>query len=157
MKTFTIIVSLLLYTLCLHANELSWVNKQIEAIKPPRSGLKNSNMESLNDPFIFLKKNQSKKDPKKSTSLNSQKTSANGTLPATTDSLTVKKVDIKFSLVAIINKSALINGKWYKQDTQINGYNISIIDYKSVLLTKKSKKILLSTRSIDKKLNFNNK
>ena len=152
MKIF-ITISLLLYTLGLNANELSWVDKQIEAIKPPRNGLKNGNVELLNDPFIFLKKNQAEKDLKKSTSLNSSKNSSKST-NKDTNSLVVQKKKMKFSLVAIINKSALINGQWYKHDSLLNGYKLSIIDPQSVILIKKTKKILLSTRSINKKLNF---
>ena len=53
MKTF-IILTLLLFTNNLSANELAWVDQQVEAIKPPRSGLKSSTLNSVSDPFIFL-------------------------------------------------------------------------------------------------------
>ena len=60
MKNF-IILSLILTSLAATTNkELSWVDKQVEAIKPPRDGESLSNISRIKDPFIFLKKDLTK-------------------------------------------------------------------------------------------------
>jgi hypothetical protein len=61
-----------------------------------------------------------------------------------------------FSLEAIINKSALINKKWYKINTKVGNYTLSSIKTTSVILSYKKKKLLLSTLSKTKKLKFRN-
>ena len=47
---------LTLFLSFLHADELLWVNAQIEAIAPNRVGLNKSDISTLKDPFIFLNK-----------------------------------------------------------------------------------------------------
>ncbi len=152
MKNF-IIVTVLFFIVNLSANELAWVDEQIEAIKPSRSGLKSSSISSMKDPFIFLKKYKKEVVKKQKTTQNS--------LNNISATLTKKKKVIqkkkKLSLMAVINKSALISGIWYKKGDTVNGYKLSEVNKKSILLTKKNKKIIRSTQSINKKLHFNNK
>ncbi len=153
MKTF-IIITLLFFTNVLNADELSWVNKQIEAIKPPRSGLNHNSLSMLSDPFIFLNKNKEKKDVKKGS-----RTSRTATKVSTSKSTNkiVAKKKTSLTVDAIMNKSALINGKWYKLGEKIGSYKLAKIKPTSVLLTNSNKKLILSTRSINKNLNFKNK
>jgi len=142
-----ILLAVSLSFLSLNANELAWVDKQIEAIKPPRDGLKSSVLSSVDDPFIKLKKKQ-----KKNTKV------AGKTSPSTkgkTNTLVAKKKFV-FSLNAVINKSALISGKWYKKGEMVHGYKLSTVKPTSVILTKNTKKLILSTRSVSNKLNFKN-
>ena len=152
MKNF-IIVTMLFFTINLSSNELSWVDEQIEAIKPERSGLKSSSISSMKDPFIFLKKyKKSLKITKKSVPTSLNKISA-----TSTESVKVIQKKKNLSLSAVINKSALINSQWYKKGDTVNGYKLSEVNKKSIVLTKKSKKLVLSTQSINKNLNFKNK
>ncbi len=158
MKIFFISVILLL-TVNLSSDELSWVDEQVEAIKPPRIGMKSRELSILKDPFIFLTKNKSIK-PENKNARRSSTSNARRSIPTHTTSSTkniIKKKKALFTLTAIINTSAMINGKWYKIGDITNGYKVSKIDSTSVLLTKKSKKLLLSTNSKSKNLNFKNK
>ena len=153
MKNF-ILMTILFSALNISANELAWVDEQIEAIKPSRVGLKSSSISSMKDPFIFLKKYKEEiitKNKATPTSLN-KASSLQTSLKVVTPSKSKK-----LSLTAVINQSALISGQWYKKGDSINGYKLSEVNKKSVLLTKKSKKLILSTKSINKNLNFKNK
>jgi len=156
MKTFFITMAILL-TINLSSNELTWVDEQVEAIKPPRIGMKSRELSILRDPFIFLKKNRTDETKSK----NGAKRARTASVPnrATTSSGIKKatKRNKALSVTMLINSSAMINGKWYKVGDKIKGYKVSKIDSSSVLLTKKSKKLLLSTNSKNKNLNFNNK
>ncbi|MEA3370263.1 MAG: hypothetical protein U9Q40_02915 [Campylobacterota bacterium] len=156
MKTFFIIISVLL-TVNLSSNELSWVNEQVEAIKPPRIGMKNRELSIVKDPFIFLKKNRVEEVNKNSSKkLTSGPTYNKVTSVSNGNKKTVKK-KAYLSVSMLMNSSALINGKWYKVGDKVKGYKVSKIDGNSVLLTKKSKNLLLSTKSKSKNLNFKNK
>ena len=61
-----------------------------------------------------------------------------------------------FFLDAIINKSALINGKWYKLNAKVGKYTLSSVDKMSVILSYKGRQLLLSTATHNKKLKFKN-
>ena len=61
-----------------------------------------------------------------------------------------KKSD-DFNLVAIINKKAFINGKWYKEGERIGKFKIKLIKKDSVVLFGNRKKLLLDFIS-DKKI-----
>jgi len=63
----------------------------------------------------------------------------------------------KLLLEAILNKSALINGKWYKEGEKVYGYKLEKVKLKSILLTRGKKQLLLSTMSKSNNLKFNNK
>ncbi len=149
MKTFFITVVFLL-TVNLSSDELTWVDEQVEAIKPPRTGMKSRELSVVKDPFIFLKKNRTVSKNKKSS------TQKNSATKKVANSTIVKKKK-SLSVTMLMNSSAMINGKWYRVGDTINGYKVSKMDKDSVLLTKKSKKLLLSTNSKSKNLNFNNK
>ncbi len=158
MKTFFIAIIVLL-TVNLNADELSWVDEQVEAIKPPRNGMKNRELASVRDPFIFLPKNKTDKPKSKNTRRSSTPTvrkSATASKSPGTQNI-IKKKRGSLTLKTVINSSAMINGKWYKVGDKINGYKVSKIDSTSVLLTKQKKKLLLSTNSKSKNLNFKNK
>jgi len=138
MKTLFISL-LLLYTL--GANELQWVDEQINAIKPPREGISKEKTSAIKNPFTSLSKIQKESDKSK------HAFNKNG-------SNTLAKKEIKLSLDAIINKSALINGKWYKLNDRIAKYTVSSIDRDIVLLSFKKKTLLLTTKTDNKNLKF---
>jgi len=149
MKKFILTLIVTATYLFSNNNELRWVDEQIEAIKPPRVGLSPNEINQLKDPFIFLAE---KKEDKKTTALKRKKHSKYNYK---------KKIhqqsSYRFSLKAIINKSALINKKWYKEGAYIYGYKVAKVDKNQVILTKGSKKIILSTITQNKNLKFNKK
>ena len=145
MKTF--IPFLLLLSTYVMANELAWVDEQVEAIKPPRKGISKQEITSLKDPFIFLKTKKTNNKNVKHTSVINRKTSKS----------TYRRVhSYKLSLEAVMNKSAFINGKWYKEGEKVKGYLLKEVNARSVLLTKGKKQLTLTTMSKNKKLKFKN-
>lgn len=147
MKKYLLPLTLLLgSTLC--ANELSWVDQQVEAIKPPRKGMSPKELAGLQDPFIFLVKKDEKKAP-------------SGVAPTpnlvTLPTQVVEAPPKPLILSLILNNKAMINDAWYKKGQKVEGYVVSEIHQNSVLLKSKKKKLLLSTRSSSKNLKFNNK
>jgi len=138
----TLLLSIALLSSAVYANELNWVDEQVQAIKPARSGMKRQELSSLKNPFIFIKKT----DKTKKGSKPDKKTGLKKVLK--------KKIDLKLTLV--INQSAQISGKWYKIGEAINGYKIEEITPKAVLLKKKNKELLLTTNSKNNTLKFKN-
>lgn len=157
MKTFYIIGTMLI-VLNLHSNELEWVDKQIDAIKPSREGLIHSTIISLKDPIIFLEKNKSetttKEKVKSAVSLNSRTSSSstNSIIPPSTTKKRVFKTGLV--LEAVINNSALISGKWYRLDDSVKSYKLSKVERTSVVLTRNGKTKRLSTRTKNNTLKF---
>ncbi|MBN2815674.1 MAG: hypothetical protein JXQ67_03270 [Campylobacterales bacterium] len=151
MKTI-LLISVFILSCSLSANELAWVDEQIEAIKPPRSGINSKTLASLNNPFIYLKK---KDEPVKNTTTAAHTNSLSNTKNLSTKSVTQGKNVMSLSLV--VNSSAMINDSWYKKGDTINGYTVNEITPKSVLLVKKKKQLLLSTKSSTKNIKFNTK
>ena len=114
-----------------------WVDGQISAIKPPRSGISSSAVNRVKNPFIITySTTQTGKTGKKAST---SKSSGGKT--------TAKRTTQPMKVHAIMNDSALINGKWYKPDEKVRGYRVAKIDRESVLLTrgKKEKKLFLSS------------
>ena len=143
MKTLTI---LLVVTLAIPVlgNELQWVDDQINAIKPPRDGISKAKINAIKSPFIFLNKSNVKKISKKNKTITSGTSKKN----------TVKKQSTVLNLQAIINRSALINGKWYKQNDKVGKYTLHAVNRKNVILLYKKKELLLSTAKKSKNLKF---
>jgi hypothetical protein len=140
-----LIVSFVALVSGLSSNELAWVDKQIDSIKPPREGISSTSISSLGDPFIFLKK--------------PVETATKGN-PIASNSFVFKsevKTAPALRLAAIMNDTALINGRWYKVGDTIHGYKLLAINTKSVNLRSKKTKLTLSTQSNSKNLKFKNK
>jgi hypothetical protein len=137
-----LLLSIAILTSAIYANELKWVDEQVQAIKPARTGMQRSELSSLKNPFIFIKKT----DKNKKSTPSSKKPSVKKVVK--------KQIDMKLTLV--INKSAQISGKWYKTGEKINGYTIQEITPRAVLLKKKNKELLLTTNSKNKTLKFKN-
>ena len=153
MKNILLILSLFIATHSI-ADELKWVDAQIQAIKPPRSGISKSQIDMIKDPFIFLKKETEKNSSKKAIATVKSYTKKNNISKPRTNK--ISKQITSFSLDAIINKSALINGRWYKLHSKIGKYTLTAIDGTSIILSYKNKELLLTTRSKAKKLKFKN-
>ena len=126
--------------------ELSWVDAQVEAIKPPREGVSDKDISLLKDPFIFLKTKEEKTEEKQHVAA----------APSVQHTSTKKTMHIKkrptrtqrLKLSAILNQSALINGRWFKLGEKVAGFTITQIDLQKVILQKGSKKLVLTTYTI---------
>lgn len=153
MKRYNIIItSLLIVQATLCANELSWVDTQVDAIKPPRVGISNSQILKVKDPFIFYKKESPKKQSKKASSGVKYSTIKNSS--SSSSSINTKQSSNSMQLSAIINNSALINGEWYRVDQNIAGFTISSITRTNVVLTKGKEKLVLTTNDQKRNLKF---
>ncbi|MCF6330201.1 MAG: hypothetical protein L3I99_01475 [Sulfurimonas sp.] len=143
MKKLTL--SLILLTSLLSSNDLVWIDEQIDAIKPPRSGEHNSKISRISDPFIFLEKNGYKPIKKISKKTDLKKNDSN-----------IKSVfsSSLLRLSMIMNGSALINNKWYKVDDWVKKYKIIEISNSSVTLRRNSKTKVISTASKNDNLKF---
>ncbi|OIP56642.1 MAG: hypothetical protein AUK54_01695 [Helicobacteraceae bacterium CG2_30_36_10] len=151
MKKHIIISFLFLFSVVLSSNELAWVDEQINAIKPPRKGLSNSAVSNLKNPFIFLNKQSTK-------TVSNKPVSSSPTIASSTAKISKPTTSNKILyLDAIMNKSALISGTWYKTNDSVQGYTILDITRTSVVLTKNSKRLVLSTNSTNQNLKFKNK
>lgn len=138
MKSIKVIfASLLLFQTMFSADEFSWIDTQIDAIKLPRIGINNSQMLNIKDPFISYKKTQNQQ-PNSEVKQTSIKKSNNASI----------------KLSAIINNSALINGVWYKLNQSIEGFIISTITKTTVILIKGDKKLVLTTKDQNKNIKF---
>ena len=157
MKKLIILLSIVTFTsliadnnVTVNTNELSWVDEQVEAIKPPRSGAKNGYLNSIRNPFVFLKTGKAEKTV-------SNNSSAKPKVATVTKTQTAPKQKKKsLTLEAIINKTALIDGRWYQEGESVYGYKIEKIDGRNVNLNKNGKHVLLTTKSELKSLKFNN-
>jgi len=135
----------------LEANELSWVDEQVAAIKPKRIGVSKSDILSLKDPFIIYKTVEKiDKNGRKSTVLIKKD------LPEL--ELSSKNIEPKVKLIlqAIMNQSVLINGKWYKLNDKIGRYKVIDIKSSLVILVYKKERIVLSTDNQNTNLKFKN-
>jgi len=148
MKNLYLLLTLLIATQ-LFCDKLAWVDEQIEAIKPARVGISDKEISKIKDPFIFLHKNDDSK-------LSRAKKGISPTSYSRYKKV-VKHRTLHFRLEAILNKSAMINGKWYKQGSYAHGYKLVKVNRKSILLIRKNKKLLLSTVSRSNKIKINNK
>jgi len=105
----------------------SEIVKMVQEIKKERKGISLSTLESTGKPFII-------KVPKKKESVK-----VNGV---------VKKVEVVYTLKAILNKAAFIDGKWYKQGDKLGSYKVGHVSSDSVLLKSSNgnKKLSLKKR-----------
>lgn len=113
--------------------QLAWVDEQILAILPTRVGVPDGLINSLRDPMKMKKM------------LPTLTSGANLLAPPKLGILSQPKiVEEPLRLLAIMNKSVLINGKWYKIGDNVRSFSLSEIKPNSVLLTgKKDQKLIL--------------
>jgi len=113
--------------------EVAWVNEQVLAILPARIGIAEGFINSLRDPMKMKKTTPS--------ILPGSKLLAP---PKLGSILQPPVVEEPLRLLAIMNKSVLINGKWYKSGDSVRNFTLAEIKTNSVLLTgKKDKKLVL--------------
>jgi len=116
--------------------ELAWVDEQILAILPARIGVPDGFINSLRDPMKMKK------------AVPTVKSGSNLLAPPKLGSMGVlaqpKVLEEPLRLLAIMNKSVLISGKWYKVGQSVRNFTLTEIKSNSVLLTgKKDQKLIL--------------
>ena len=150
MKNLIIASTSILLVSSLCATELSWVDEQIEAIKPSRKG---STINNIRNPFVFLEKNgYIKKEP-----VLEEKTVSTTNAKGEVVTKVVKAKPKPLVLNAILNHSALINGTWYKKNDKIRSYTVINIDKSTVTLRSAGRRMTLSTNVKKQTLKFKNK
>lgn len=128
--------------------ELAWVDEQIAAILPTRIGVADGYINSLLDPVKYVR-------PSIPASGGSKLLA-----PPSLRGLSVipKIVEEPLRLQALMNKSALINGKWYSLNAPVRGYRLSEIKVNSVLLSaKKGQPLVLFLSKTNTNIKLNTK
>jgi hypothetical protein len=114
-----------------------WVDKQVQAIKPPRTGISHTAINRVKNPFIFV---YTQTDGTKSAASKSAK----AVDPKKAAELAARRGALK--LAAVMNNSALINGTWYQINDKVRGYTLAKIEPDAVLLKSgRTKKMLFIT------------
>jgi type II secretory pathway component PulC len=153
-----IFIVILIFIVNLYSSELDWVNEQISAIKPQRSGLKSTAIRRLRDPFIFIREKGSKDSASSAKKVGSSAEARDKKVVPQGIEIVEKRVKrVNFNLSAIINKSALINGQWYGLNDRVRGYKLRKINKTFVVLSRNGRNILLSTDSRNTNIKFKNK
>jgi len=129
---------------------MAWVDQKIEEIKPQRHGVSSARIASLKNPFIYVRPEGKGKGK---TGAVVKKASSE------TKEVAVKKDMSKepLTLQIVLNSSALINGKWYKENAVVRGYTLTEIQSNSVVLQRKKKKIKLFIAQKNKNLKISTK
>ena len=91
----------------------SSIDNMVEKIKKPRSGLSIETIEKVKDPFVIAKMNSEASEIIVSE---------------------LKKPIPNFTLTAIINHQAYINGKWRKEGENVFGYELKYVGTKGVVM-----------------------
>lgn len=111
--------------------ELAWVDEQIQAILPARIGVADGYINSLNDPIKYVSSK-----PILATNgiklLLPPKLGSMAMLPGMP--IVAKVVEEPLRLQGLMNKSALINGKWYHINDTVRSYRLAEIKPSSILL-----------------------
>jgi hypothetical protein len=118
--------------------DLEWVDKQIEAIKPPRTGVVFATVNRTKSPFYFPSDYVVTEKGKK------VKRRARTTWRP-----------LKLNMV--LNKSAMIGGKWYKEGDRFRQYKVEKISTDSVLLTSGTKQLKLQIKRENPKIKLQTK
>lgn len=115
---------------------LEWVDKQIASIKPARTGVNMGTVNRTKSPFY---------------------------LPSPGYIVTKKGKRIAkgkwrpLKLQVVLNKSAQINGRWYKEGERVRQYKIAGITTDSVLLQSKQKQLKLHIKAENPKIKLKTK
>ncbi|TDA69231.1 hypothetical protein E0765_02095 [Sulfuricurvum sp. IAE1] len=133
--------------------ELAWVDEQIRSILPARVGISDSFINSLRDP-VKLKKPAATATPLQG----GNKLLPPPKLGSTLTPPPPQIVEEPLRLMALMNQSALISGKWYRAGENVRGYTLSEIKPSSVLLTgKKAQKLILFLTKQNNNIKINTK
>jgi len=98
------------------------IDKMIDSIRKPRQSLDTRELEKVKDPFAVEKVNTGIQET---------------VIPV------FKKPKPKFSLSAIVNNRAYINGSWHEEGGMIMGYKLAHVGTRGVVLTVKKEIVTL--------------
>ena len=135
------------------ADELQWVDQQINAIKPPRKGVDSAIISKIKNPFIKLNNQQIKKKTKTTKTIKIYKPPPKKIYKIKTKTKKTNRYNL--NLAAILNNTALINGKWYKIGTKVSGFTLKEINQNYVILVDGKRVLVLSTDTKNTTLKFN--
>lgn len=112
--------------------ELAWVDEQIQAILPARIGVADGYINSLNDPMKYV----SSAPVAGANGLKLLPPPRLGAMPMLPNMPIVPKVVLEpLRLEGLMNKTALINGKWYRLNDTVRSYTLAEIKPSSILLS----------------------
>lgn len=134
----TILILLFISSSLLANANTDWVDEQVAAIKPPRKGVSLDKIKHIKDPFIITYKDTK---GKKRTVRNKKSGTSS-----------FKRRSRGLHLQAIMNGSALINGKWFKAQEKVRGYEIEKVASGFVLIRRGKEKVRLSLATTDPKI-----
>ncbi|MCX6073476.1 MAG: hypothetical protein NTY39_04075 [Campylobacterales bacterium] len=139
--------------------ELAWVDEQIQAIKPQRVGVSPAFINSLIDPIKHTVAVRTPSVPPpllnapKTTLLAPPKLGPLSVIPSV-----VKIVEEPLRLQALMNRSALVNGKWYKINDTVRMYTLVEIKQNSILLQgSKGQPLILFLNKTNSNIQINTK
>jgi len=139
MKKLLLIAAFFILPMTLVANDTpeshAKINKQIEEIKPSRTGVRTVDVQRTKSPFLMFK------------------TTKKGKRVVYTAKKRVKLAPLK--LESVINKNIKINGKWYKEGDRVRQYVILKVSSDYILLKSKKKQLKLFQNSKNDKIRFN--
>lgn len=132
--------------------ELAWVDEQIQAILPSRIGVADGFINSLNDPIKYVSQ-----APRAGDGITKMLAPPKlGGLPAMP--LLPKVVEEPLRLQGLMNKSALINGRWYRLNDPIRGFTLAEIKPGSILLSgSKGQQLILFISKQNNNIKINTK
>ncbi|MDP3120911.1 MAG: hypothetical protein Q8N01_10885 [Sulfuricurvum sp.] len=132
--------------------EVAWVDEQIQAILPSRIGVADGFINSLNDPIKYV--SLALKDGNGGIKLLAPPKL--GGLPSMP--LVAQIVEEPLRLQGLMNKSALINGKWYRMNDAVRSYTLAEIKPDSILLSgSKGQKLILFISKQNTNIKINTK
>lgn len=149
-----IVIAFILSSITLSSNELSWVDTQVQAIKPARKGMSDTEINKIKDPFIFYKNRSQKSYAKVRRKSIKHANIKNSATSSDAKSIILQQPLKPLILSAIINDSALINGNWYKLNESVDSFKLSSIKRTSVVLRKGNGKLILTTSDTNRNLKF---
>jgi hypothetical protein len=146
----TQLLALTLFATLLQADtSTSWIDQKVEEIKPQRQGLNTSTINTLKSPFIVIR---AESDGPVSTGAKTVSSDASKKAEPEKD-----MSQEPLTLQAVLNTSALINGKWLKESAVIRGYTLVEVRNDYVMLEQKNKKLKLFIAQKSKNLNISTK
>lgn len=147
----TKLLALTLFSVLLQADtNMDWVDQKIDEIKPQRKGLPGSVLARLQSPFIYVKD-----ETQKGTASAASKATSSGAKSKYPAKKNMSGAPL--TLQVLLNNSAMINNKWYKESALIRGYKLTQIKSEFVVLERKNKTIKLFIAQKNKKLNISTK
>lgn len=135
--------------------ELAWVDEQIQAILPARVGVADGYINSLNDPIKYA----SSKSLPGANGIKLLPPPRLGSMPMLpVMPIVAKIVEEPLRLQGLMNKSALINGKWYHLNDAVRNFTLAEIKPNSILLSgAKGQKLILFISKQNANIKINTK